>query len=81
ERAGIDGERLQAISRAEFEPVTSNEDAEGRRQNRRIEIRLRPRENEAVKPEAIQGVLSEPDAPVAEQVDDTATDPAAPKAD
>ena len=81
ERAGIDGERLQAISRAEFAPVSSNNDAEGRGQNRRIEIRLRPRVNDAVKPEAIQEILSEPDAPVAEQVDDTATDPVAPKTD
>lgn len=40
--SGIDGERLQAISRAEFHPVVPNEDAESRELNRRIEIRLRP---------------------------------------
>jgi hypothetical protein len=42
--AGIEGERLQAISRAEFHPVASNENDEGRELNRRIEIRLRPRD-------------------------------------
>ena len=41
---GIEGERLQAISRAEFHPVASNDDSESRELNRRIEIRLRPSE-------------------------------------
>ena len=49
EKVGISGERLQAISRAEFAPVASNQDAEGRSLNRRIEIRLRPREGGEVR--------------------------------
>jgi chemotaxis protein MotB len=40
---GVEGERLAAISHAEFSPVASNETDEGRQLNRRIEIRLRPR--------------------------------------
>ncbi len=48
QKTGIAGERLQAISRAEHAPVASNDDAEGRRMNRRIEIRLRPRETTEV---------------------------------
>jgi chemotaxis protein MotB len=39
---GVPGERLSAVSRAEFAPVASNDDAEGRELNRRIEIRLAP---------------------------------------
>lgn len=66
-RAGIDGERLQAISRAEFAPVAPNDNADGRRQNRRIEIRLRPRESTPVEPDVIEEILSEePPAPVAD---------------
>ncbi len=48
ESAGIEGARLQAISRAEFAPVAANDDTEGRSQNRRIEIRLRPRESSKI---------------------------------
>jgi chemotaxis protein MotB len=48
ESAGIEGARLQAISRAEHAPVASNDDNEGRGLNRRIEIRLRPRESSEV---------------------------------
>lgn len=44
EAAGIEGARLQAISRASYAPVASNDDADGRSMNRRIEILLRPRE-------------------------------------
>lgn len=50
ESAGIEGARLQAISRAEHAPVASNDDDEGRGQNRRIEIRLRPRETTELMP-------------------------------
>ena len=50
ESAGIEGARLQAISRAEHAPVASNDDDEGRGQNRRIEIRLRPRETTELLP-------------------------------
>jgi chemotaxis protein MotB len=37
---GVEPTRLKAVSRAEFEPVASNETAEGRASNRRIEIQL-----------------------------------------
>lgn len=53
ESAGIEGARLQAISRAEHAPVASNDDDEGRGQNRRIEIRLRPRETTELLPGSV----------------------------
>jgi hypothetical protein len=37
---GVEPTRLKAVSRAEFAPVASNETAEGRAKNRRIEIQL-----------------------------------------
>ncbi|MBW2272637.1 MAG: OmpA family protein [Deltaproteobacteria bacterium] len=40
--SGVPGERLSVVSRAEYAPVASNDDAEGRALNRRIEIRLLP---------------------------------------
>ena len=43
--AGVAGDRLRATSRAQYEPVASNDDEEGRGLNRRIEIRLRPSES------------------------------------
>jgi len=42
ETSGIVSDRLAAVSFGENEPVASNDTAEGRKQNRRIEIRLRP---------------------------------------
>jgi chemotaxis protein MotB len=42
EAGGVPSERLIAVSFGENEPVASNDDEEGRAQNRRIEIRLRP---------------------------------------
>ena len=38
--AGIEPERLMATGRAEYAPVASNDSAEGRQKNRRIEITL-----------------------------------------
>lgn len=35
---GVDASRLTALSRAQFEPIASNDSADGRRQNRRVEI-------------------------------------------
>ena len=50
--SGIAPERLSVVSRAQFEPVASNDTPEGRARNRRIEIRLRPVEATAsAKPE------------------------------
>jgi chemotaxis protein MotB len=40
--AKVPPDRLTAISYGEFAPVASNDDADGRAKNRRIEIRLRP---------------------------------------
>ena len=42
EKQGIDSAKLTAVSYGENQPVESNDTAEGRSQNRRIEIRLRP---------------------------------------
>ena len=39
---GVSGQRLNATSSAEFEPVASNDSESGRARNRRIEIRLIP---------------------------------------
>lgn len=36
--AGIDGERIQSIGKGETEPIDSNETAEGRANNRRVEL-------------------------------------------
>ena len=38
--AGVPPDRLAASGRAEFSPVASNDDPEGRKRNRRIEITL-----------------------------------------
>lgn len=61
ESAGIAGARLQAISRAEHQPVASNDDDDGRGQNRRIEIRLRPRETTELIPGDVPEVAETPD--------------------
>jgi chemotaxis protein MotB len=42
EAGGVSSEQLIAVSFGENQPVASNDDEEGRAQNRRIEIRLRP---------------------------------------
>ncbi len=42
EEAGIESNRLHAVSFGKNDPVASNDTPEGRAQNRRIEIRLRP---------------------------------------
>jgi chemotaxis protein MotB len=39
---GVDPHRLISLSRAEFEPIASNDTPEGRQKNRRIEIALEP---------------------------------------
>ena len=40
--SGVDSKKMTAVSFGENEPVATNKTAEGRAQNRRIEIRLRP---------------------------------------
>jgi len=42
EKVGIEAARLQAVGMSEYHPVTSNNTAAGRSQNRRIEIALLP---------------------------------------
>ncbi len=37
---GVEPERLKVVSRAEFAPIASNDNATGRAKNRRIEIQL-----------------------------------------
>jgi len=44
--SGLSPRRLLAVSMADVQPVASNETAEGRARNRRIEIRLRPAASE-----------------------------------
>jgi chemotaxis protein MotB len=39
---GVDPRRLSAVSHAEFTPIASNDTAEGRQKNRRIEMTLEP---------------------------------------
>jgi len=43
DQRGIAPERLQAVAMGEFHPVASNGTAEGRRQNRRVEIVILPK--------------------------------------
>jgi chemotaxis protein MotB len=47
---GIPPERLEAVALADTQPVASNETAEGRAANRRIEIRLEPASGSAREP-------------------------------
>ena len=42
EEGGVPGQRLRVVSFGQNEPMASNDTPEGRAQNRRIEIRLRP---------------------------------------
>jgi len=42
EEEGIPANQLVAVSRGETEPIASNDTAEGRSENRRIDVRLRP---------------------------------------
>jgi outer membrane protein OmpA-like peptidoglycan-associated protein len=39
-KAGVDGKRIKATGKGETEPKTSNESAEGRAMNRRVEVKL-----------------------------------------
>lgn len=50
DRIGIAGERLSACGFSQYSPVAANDTAEGRAQNRRIQIELVPLEAKVVKP-------------------------------
>jgi len=69
--SGIEGQRLQASSRAEFEPLASNDSAEGRSRNRRIEIRLRPLAGSNVEGAAEHDALGAAGADEAREVADS----------
>jgi chemotaxis protein MotB len=78
EEAGVEPRRLSAVSFGASRPLASNESAEGRAQNRRIEVRLvslRPPAPESAAPEASGGDAVAP-APAAES-DRDAVAPAA----
>ena len=40
QRQGIPSDRIEPVGRGEFEPIASNETAEGRQENRRVEIAI-----------------------------------------
>ena len=42
EREGVPAAQMIAVARGETDPVASNDSPEGRAQNRRIDVRLRP---------------------------------------
>ena len=42
EEEGVPATQLVAVSRGETEPIASNDTADGRSQNRRIDVRIRP---------------------------------------
>ena len=46
EKAGVAKEKMRAISAGENNPIASNDTEDGRRKNRRVEIRIRPVEVE-----------------------------------
>jgi len=48
EDQGIDGSRLRVVSFSSFQPLVPNDSPENRSQNRRIEIRLKPRQGKAI---------------------------------
>lgn len=50
DKKGLDQRRLSSIGYGEFRPVASNNTAEGRQQNRRVEITILPEEITKLKP-------------------------------
>jgi chemotaxis protein MotB len=62
EESGVDGAKLSAVSRADKQPVESDDSPEGRAANRRIEIRLIPLPG--AKPGAAAPPLQQPKAGV-----------------
>lgn len=67
EEAGVDAERLEAVSFGASKPRATNETAEGRAYNRRIELQLAPAADAEVPPELVAPAApSDPIPPEAE---------------
>jgi chemotaxis protein MotB len=67
---GVEPDRLKVVSRGEFMPIASNDDAEGRAKNRRIEIQLDAPVDE---PAATSSAEGEPAATPSTEGEPTAT--------
>jgi chemotaxis protein MotB len=78
--AGIAGERLSAISYAEFQPVAANDSPDERARNRRIEIRLEPRSPDRAQSPSPGVADSADSADAAAPQESSAADPPAPTA-
>jgi chemotaxis protein MotB len=59
EESGLDGDRLVAVSFGEQRPVASNDSQKGRELNRRIEVRLLPRDDQGVPASLAKGASSD----------------------
>ena len=66
---GVDPANLKVVSRGEFNPMASNDTAEGRARNRRIEIRLTPARSKAGAPNQPASEESEPAESASEPVE------------
>lgn len=65
---GIAPERLSAIGRGEFRPLVPNDSPENRRQNRRVEIKIRHAQGgEETPPENVRQLLKEADLDVRDE--------------
>ncbi len=60
--AGVDPSRMSAVSRGEYAPIASNETAQGRASNRRIEIRLTPNTSASGPEDGMDGDATELEA-------------------
>ena len=61
-KRGIDGERITTVGKGESEPIADNKTAEGRAENRRVEVVF-----DQIIIEPITPANSNPTTPVAEQ--------------
>jgi chemotaxis protein MotB len=63
QESGIEGPRMRAVSRSEYEPIAGNDSAESREKNRRIEVRLIPASSGESAAAAAGGAAQSPAAP------------------
>jgi chemotaxis protein MotB len=79
---GVAPERIKVVSRAEFDPIASNDTAEGRAKNRRIEILLDApiEESDGASTAESGSAGAGSNAPAADSSAPAATEPAAPPA-